>query len=201
VDGVNPYLPPQAAIGDGGLGAPAAVGDTDAEPALPAWRLEGRTLFARHGATLPDICLFTGEPTKPAQRRWHSLSWALPWFKVVIVFAPLLGGSLAPALAAMTYTAMRRSSNIEAGLGPAGQRRHRLGVLLSFAATIDFLALLLTLGKVPGLAGLLLLALIVLISVVLVLRVFSVSRIDRRYAHIRLRPRVAAAFARLPPPA
>jgi hypothetical protein len=47
---------------------------------------------------------------------------------------------------------------------------------------------------------LLLLTLAALIAAVLVLRIFSVAKIDRHYARLRLRPRVAAAFARLPAP-
>ena len=44
------------------------------------------------------------------------------------------------------------------------------------------------------------LTLLALIFSALALRVFQVDKIDRRYARLRLRPRVAAAFARLPAP-
>ena len=187
VDGANPYLPPQAPIADGGGQAPVAD-RAEAESALPAWRLEGRMLFARHGTTLPDICLFTGEPTKPGHRVRYPLSWTPIWFK-------LMAGPW-PVLAAMTYTAFRRSSNVPLALGPAGQRRHRLGLLLCLAAMVNGIALFLFVPS--GVAPLLLLTLVALIAAVLVLRVFSVAKIDRHYARIRLRPRVAAAFSRLP---
>ena len=102
---------------------------------MPPWRLEGRTLFARHGTTLPDICLFTGEPTKPGHRVRYPLSWTPLWFK-------LMAGPW-PLVAAMTYTAFRRSSNVQLALGPAGQRRHRLGLLLCLAAMFNGIALFL----------------------------------------------------------
>jgi len=194
VDGANPYLPPQAAIAEGGRGASPAVGP-DAEPALPPWRLEGRTLFARHGVTLPDICLFTGEPTKPALRRRVPLSWTPLWFKLLCVTAPMA--------AAMTYSALRRPSNVEHTLGPSGQRRHGLCLLLCLAAMLDGIALFFLLtsgGPAPAVSGLLFLALVGLILAVLSLRVFRVVKIDRRYARLRLRRPVADAFARLPPP-
>lgn len=191
MDGANPYRPPEAPIADGGGRAPVAVGE-DAAPALPPWRLEGRTLFARHGTTLPDICLFTGEATKPTQRMRCPLSWTPLWFKLFAVPYPVL--------AALTYSVFRRSSNIELGLGPAGQRRDRLGRLLCLVAMINGIALVTSPGWEPALAGLLFLTLAALIFSVLALRVFSVDKIDRRYARIRLRPRVAAAFARLPAP-
>ena len=194
MDGANPYLPPQTSIADGGRSASPAVGP-DAEPALPPWHLEGRTLFARHGVTLPDICLFTGEPTKSAQRRRVPLSWTPLWFKLVCVTAPMA--------AAMTYSALRRPSSVEHALGPAGQCRHGLCLLLCLAAMLDGIALffMLTSGAAdPAVAGPMFLALVGLIVAVLALRVFRVVKIDRRYARLRLRPRVADAFARLPAP-
>lgn len=192
--GANPYLPPQAAIAEGGRSASPAV-DPDAEPALPPWRIEGRTLFARHGVTLPDICLFTGEPTRPAQRRRVPLSWTPLWFKLLCVTAPMA--------AAMTYSALRRPSNVEHTLGPAGQRRHGLCLLLCLAAMLDGITLFFLVtsgGADPAVAGLLFLALVGLIVTVLSLRVFRVVKVDRRYARLRLRRRVADAFARLPAP-
>src|SRR5436309_1365688 len=108
MDGVNPYLAPQTALADGGTNAAVAAADTYAEPVLPPWRLEGRTLFVRNGVTLPDICLFTGEPTTPAQRVRTPLSWTPLWFKFFAVPYPILAG--------MTYTAFRRSSNVELAL-------------------------------------------------------------------------------------
>jgi hypothetical protein len=195
VDGVNPYLPPQAAIGDGGFGAPVAVGDTDAAPALPTWRLEGRTLFVRHGATLPDICLFTGEPTRPAQRLRSLLSWTPIWLRAMAPFMALY--------ALVAYCALRRTSTVTFSLGAAGLRQQRLLLFVILAAVI--VAGLIPDGRTsvgPAALALLFLGFIGLVATGLSVRLFRVAKIDRHYARLRLRPRVAAAFARLaaPPP-
>jgi hypothetical protein len=190
MDDANPYLPPHAPIADSGR-AGAGAGLDDAAPALPPWRLEGRTLFARHGTTLPDICLFTGEPTKPSQRLRVPLSWTPIWFKVFVVCAPML--------AAMSYSALRRPSNVQFGLGPAGEKRRRLCLLLCLAGMINGIALMLAVSEL-ALFGFLLLTLLTLIFALLPLRIFRVVKIDRRYARLRLRHRVADAFARLPAP-
>jgi len=193
VDGANPYLPPQAAIAEGGRGASPAVGP-DAEPALPPWRLEGRTLFARHGVTLPDICLFTGEPTTPAQRVRWPLSWMPFWYWIGVGIAP-------KQLSAMIYAAVRWTSNVELGLGPAGRKRRRLHVLLTTAAFADAIVIAVV-GTAGGAAlpGFLFLAFLGLFFAALFSRAFRVVRIDRHYAHLMLRSRVTQVFARLPPP-
>jgi hypothetical protein len=53
----------------------------------------------------------------------------------------------------------------------------------------------------PAIAVLFLLGLIGFAVAGLVVRTFSVAKIGRKYVRLRLRPAVAAAFARLPPPA
>ena len=184
MDVANPYAPPLASLGDARAVEP--------EPDLPPWRLEGAALLVRHGATLPDICLFTGEPTTPAQRLRFPLSWTPFWFRISAVTAT--------SLAAMAYTALRRTSNVELGLGPAGRRRHRLHVLLTTAACVDAtLIAVVALGN-PALFGLLSLVFVGLFLAALFTRAFRVVRIDRHYAHLMLRPRVTQVFARLPPP-
>jgi hypothetical protein len=192
VDGANPYSPPQAPIADGGRDAGADLA-SDEDSALPPWRLEGRTLFARHGATLPDICLFDGEPTKPAQRIRYALSWTPIWFKFVVFTAPIV--------AALAYTALRRSSTVHLALGAAGRRRRRLVLALILAAVLDGLVILQRSADLGAEnASLLALLLVGLVVVALAIRPFRVVKIDRRYACLRLRPRAADAFARLPPP-
>ena len=185
MDVANPYAPPLASLGDAHAVEP--------EPDLPPWRLEGAALLVRHGATLPDICLFTGEPTTPAQRLRFPLSWTPVWFRISAVAATMV--------AAMAYTALRRTSNVQLGLGPAGRRRHRLHLLLTTAAVVDALVI----GTVrtaddSALLGFLLLAFVALFFGALFTRAFRVVRIDRHYAHLMLRSRAAQVFAHLPPP-
>jgi hypothetical protein len=185
MDAANPYAPPLASLGDARAVEP--------EPDLPPWRLEGAALLVRHGATLPDICLFTGEPTTPAQRLRFPLSWTPAWFRIAIV--------LGTWMTAMAYSALRRTSNVEMGLGPAGRKRHRLHLLLTTAASVDAMVMVVV-GITGGAAllGFLFLVFLGLFFAAVFSRAFRVVRIDRHYAHLMLRSRVTQVFARLPPP-
>ena len=186
MDASNPYAAPRASLSD-------TVPDPDAE--LPAWRLEGQTLIARNGTTLPDVCLFSGEPTTPGQRLQVPLSWTPIWFRIMAV--------LAPVLAALAYSTLRKTSTIELGLGPAGRKRRRLCTMLSLAAMMAGVVLFCVAIGVEDstlLVGLLLAALVPLIVAAVLARAFRVGKIDRRFTRFLLRPQVAAAFARLPAP-
>jgi hypothetical protein len=184
MDGANPYAPPVA--------APADLGP-EPEPELPPWRLQGQTLLARHGTTLPDVCLFTGEPTTRGQRLRFPLAWTPNWFWIVVVMNPLM--------AVLGLTHFRRASNVDLALGPAGRRRHRLflGLLVGASAT-GYAMLAAFCFDQTGLGVLLFVGMIGLAVAGLVNRTFRTVKIDRKYAHLALRPSVAAAFARLPPP-
>jgi hypothetical protein len=108
---------------------------------------------------------------------------------------------LAPGVAVVSFTHFRRMSSVVLSFGPAGRRRHRqfLGTVVAASASGAGMLLAVDLGQ-PAIAVLLLLCLIGFAVAGLVVRTFSVAKIGRRYARLRLRPAVAAAFARLPPP-
>jgi len=185
----NPYAPPRAPLAD-------AEPDPDAE--LPPWSLEGRKLYVRNGAKLPDVCLFTGEPTTPAQRLELPVSWTPTWFRIMVVIAPLL--------ALVAYSAIRKTAQFDFGLGPAGRKRRRLYLALTIGATLDGLLLLFVPVFRSGddnqsLMLFLVVSLIALIAAAVAASIFRVAKIDRKYACIVLRPQAAAAFARLPEPA
>jgi hypothetical protein len=189
MDAANPYAPPRAPLSDARAVEPA--------PDLPPWRLEGSTLLVRHGSTLPDVCLFTGEPTTPAQRLQLPLSWTPVWFRIAAVLFPML--------VLVAYSTMRKTSNVEGGMGPAGRKRRRLGGLFTLGAVIDTIALLLMIagrdeGDSLALVGLLIVVALALVIAAVFARVFRVVHIDRHYAHLALREQAAAAFARLPAP-
>jgi hypothetical protein len=194
MDAGNPYAATKAPLADG---LPAAEREAKEADALPPWRLEGRTLIARNGTTLPDVCLFTGEATAAGQRVSLPLGWTPIWFRVGLFIAPMF--------AAFAYGAFRRTATIEAGLSEAGRKRRRLVSLLILAASAGGIGSLVAVASEGAeglpLAGLLALATLALIPVVLAVRIYRVTLIDGKFTHIRLRPRVAAAFARLPPPA
>jgi hypothetical protein len=191
LDAANPYAPTQAPLADG---VPL---DPDAD--LPAWRLEGRTLIARNGATLPDVCLLTGEATPPARRLRVSLSWTPVWFKMIAVLAPLL--------AVFAYDFFRRTSSLEIGLSPAGRKQRRRVALLALGAAASGVGLFLEIADRSAHRGgddltplLLAVSLIALVSTALAARVYRVVGINRKFTRLVLRPRVADAIARLPPP-
>jgi hypothetical protein len=180
------YAPPKAPLADGPL---------DDESELPPWRLVGDVLSVRNGAKLPDVCLFSGEPTTPGQRVQFPLSWTPTWFRgAAVVF---------PFLAVLGYSVVRRTANVEIALNRAGRRRRALVALLTLGAVGAAVALLYVVSEMNDsgafTAGLVL-TLVGLVVAAALCRIFRVVKIDRRCAHLRLRPAVAAAFARLPPP-
>lgn len=189
MDAANPYAPPQAPLADGDV----AVSEP---PELPDWRLEGDTLIARNGGTLPDICLYTGAPTTPEQRLTLALSWTPGWFRMMAVIAPML--------AVFAYGVFRKASSVEVGFGPAGRKRRRLTALLSLGAALTAIAFVViaTGARDDGQEKMIFLfvSFLGLFAAAMLSRVFRVVRIDRRTTHLALRRPVVDAFARLPPP-
>jgi hypothetical protein len=191
----NPYEPPRTPLAEHERDADAGP---EPEPDLPAWRLEGDKLIARNGSTLPDICLFTGEPTPPAERSRMPLSWSPGWFRMLAIVVPLLGAAL--------HSFVRRTSTLEYALSPAGWKQRRSCLALTVGAVVDGIALLMIVDRVSSgedlAAWVLLLALPVLIAMALSARVFRIVTIDHQRTTLRLRPQVAEAFSRLsaPPP-
>ena len=178
----NPYAPPHAP--PPGLD-PAAADD------LTPWRLQGDTLLVRKGATLPEICIYTGQPA-PGQREREQISWTPIWFKVMAV--------LMPVIAVYTYSMLRKSSTIELALSPAAKKRRRTAALLGLGGFAVGL-LLFVLGASTHQRGLTALAFLVFVPAVLIAtlrgRVFRVLGFEGLH-HIRLRltPAAADAFAR-----
>lgn len=180
------YAPPKAPLADGPF---------DDEQELPPWRLVGDTLCVRNGTKLPDVCLLTGEPTTREQRIQVPLSWTPTWFRAAALFFPFL--------VVLGYSTMRRTANVEIALGRAGKRRRALTTLLFLAAVGDAMALFYVVSERSDsgvLAAALCLTLVALIVTAASFRIFRVIKIDRRCAFLRIRPAVAAAFAKLPPP-
>ena len=189
MEGGNPYETPKAPLPDVDPGE-------DRDALLPPWELIGNVLSVRHGATLPDICLYTGEPTTPAQRQRQPLSWTPIWFRV--------GAVLVPTYAAAAYSAMLMPSTIGFALGAAGRRRHRLFLLLSVAAVAVAMAML-HIGVdnrgSPAVVGVLFLTFLAFFFGARFARAFRIVKIDRRYAHLALADDAVRVFARLPRPA
>jgi hypothetical protein len=175
-EALNPYAAPRAERGDG------------AAPDY-AWRIEGRLLHARKGATLPPICIYTGAPAAGGHVR-RELSWTPAWFKALVVVIPII--------AVFAYSMMRRSGELEYALGPEARKRRRSGIaigLLGCAAAFA-LFLLAASNEQPLVA---LGAVALFIAAVLVARararVFRVVLIDERYLHVLLTLPAAQALA------
>ena len=123
------------------------------------------------------------------------LSWSPGWFRMLAIVVPLLGVAL--------HSFVRRTSTLDYALSPAGWRQRRSCLALSVGAVVDGIALLMIVTGVERedlVAWVLLLALPVLIVDGLSARVFRIVTIDHQRTTLRLRPRVAEAFSRLPAP-
>jgi len=59
-----------------------------------------RALDVRSATKLPDVCIFTGEPTGPSQRVQRELTWTPRWFSIAWV--------ITTPLAALSYAYFRR---------------------------------------------------------------------------------------------
>jgi hypothetical protein len=181
----NPYAPPTAS--QAGLEAAETEAETETEDLTP-WRLQGDTLLVRKGATLPDICIYTGQPA-PGLREPEQISWTPIWFKVLVV--------LSTSMAVFTYSMVRKSSTIEFAFSPATKKRRRRAALLGLGGFV-LGQVLLVMGEWTHDQGLTGLAWLVFGPVVLIAalrgRVFRVLRFEGRH-HIRLRLTSAAADA------
>jgi hypothetical protein len=185
MEGDNPYAPPLSPLPD-----------AEPEERLPPWMIEGNVLSVRHGETLPDICLYTGEHTTPHWRQRQALSWTPIWFRIFALFAPMY--------AVATYAAMNRPSRLGFALGAAGRRRHRLCLLLTVAAVLDAMAIVhigLDRRGDAAVVGFLFVGLLALFFGARLARAFRIVKIDRRYAHLALSDDAARVFAQLPRPA
>src|SRR5262252_8498004 len=116
MDASSPPRPAQAEI------------DGHVRPDEVAWRIEGRMLHVRSGTKLPDVCIFTGEPTGPSQRVQRELSWTPRWF--------LLAWVIATVPAALTYSYFRRIGTLDFGLGVAGQKRVKRRFLFNLGIAV-----------------------------------------------------------------
>ena len=114
LDEENPYAPPSA--------PPLPQSHGPGGASLADFRREGNKLVVTKGARLPDICLVTGEPTAPEQRRARRLYWTPSW-----VIALILVNLLVLIVVALL---VRKSAMVTYSLSPEATRRLRMGKLL-----------------------------------------------------------------------
>lgn len=174
---MNPFAPPEA-------DDPRALLSGEGR-----FRVQGNTLIVERDATLPALCLFTGEPTL-GQRERRRLAWAPPWTAVFVI---------SPLLYLVVYLIVRKRAWLDYALSERARARRRSGILTLFGG----MAAAVVLGFAGGLANMPLLLVFapVLFLIVLIVgmirgRVLQVTRIDQTHVHLKLRPETAQAFAR-----
>lgn len=174
----NPYAPPlNDEFDDGPRGATAGV------------KLVGDTLICDKGASLPRVCLFSGEPS--SERVSRTLSWAPQWFLILAAMSPLLG--------ALLYFVIRKTARLEYSLTPSARARSSSSLLIAIGGGVGgfLLAIMAGVADQPLLA--LLLIVIALIAIVVGSvrsRLFTITKIDKQQIHLKLRPDALRGFER-----
>jgi len=174
----NPYAPPQH--DDFSALATGSASDL---------RLAGDTLIFDKGASLPRLCLFSGEPSD--ERTSRTLWWAPQWAFVIVAVSPLIG--------AIVYFVVRKSGTVEYSLSAAARKRQRSGRWLLIGGALGgvVFATAAGAGKLPALSLLSIAVALILIIVGSVRsRLFHIARIDKQQIHLRLRSEAARAFER-----
>jgi hypothetical protein len=175
---VNPFAPPQTDV----LHGPPAAGGR-------AFTVEGRTLVVRRDELLPQLCIWSGEPTSEP-RTPTKLYWAPTW-TVIFVISPLIY--------ILVYLIARKSAYVSFAVGPEARERRRQGLIAGFVGLPASLALFF-IGASLNAPLLMLISpiafLVVLVFAMVRARVTHVIRIDREHVHFRLRKPAADAFAR-----
>jgi len=157
-----------------------------------AWRIEGRILHARSGTRLPDVCIFTGEPTRPEQRLQCALSWTPRWFTLAWIFAT--------GLAVLSYGYFRKTGTLDFAVGGAGQKRRRWNLLFNLGISAAVVAMLLLAPLTERLDLALGVPFVPLLAFSIASarsRLFRVVTIDQHVMRIELTPPAAQALGRL----
>jgi hypothetical protein len=181
----NPYEPP--------------AGDESDEPESAVVRghvaggalhlVNGDTLVAEKGSTLPPLCLWNGEPCT-AGRRTTNFAWAPGWVWIFVV---------SPLLLLVVYLLARKRGELSYCLGTTAQGRQRqvrwlLGGAVLLGLPLVAIGVSLRLHLLVACASLA--SFVAVLAAVVQSPTLRVVRIDERNVHIKLEPGAAAAFAR-----
>jgi len=79
-DSFNPYAAPRTRDATN----PDAWGHPN------SYYIDGKNLFVRDGAELPNLCIKTGEPINSGKRRKKKLYWSSPWLILLLLLSPLV---------------------------------------------------------------------------------------------------------------
>ena len=176
---MNPFQPP----------ADDSLGFAQSKRRGSGYFVDGQLLVAEKGTALPDLCLYSGQPTQ-GQRTTKKLVWASPAIAILLVISPLIY--------IIVYLIVRKSGTLEYSLGDEARSRRTSGIVITLggiAASIVMMAVSADQNSVPMLIVALLLMITALIIGLIRSRVIQIVKIDKSHIHLKLRPETAQAFA------
>jgi hypothetical protein len=151
--------------------------------------VNGQTLIAEKGTRLPDLCLYSGEPTH-GQRVTKNLVWATPAITFLVVISPLIY--------IIAYFIVRKMGALEYSLSEEAQSRRTSGIVIAIGGFVLSFILIGVAGSEdfpPLIPAAVLLMLVALIVGLVRSRVINIVKIDQTHIHLKLRPETAQAFA------
>ena len=178
---VNPYAPPRSET-------PAALVVTPS-----GYRAEGNVLFVDKGVELPDVCIFSGEPTSEGRAR-KKLQWAPSWLAVLIVISPLVY--------IIVYYLVRETGTLGFSIGRAARKRRASGIAIAAGGSILGLGAIIVSAGSGELNGMLVGFVVFLVSAVagaMRATLYRIKRIDKTTIHLTLQPAAIRAFAERSP--
>ena len=149
----------------------------------------GETLIGEKGASLPDLCLYSGKPAS-GERTTKKFVWAPPALAILVAFSPLIY--------LIVYFIVRKSGTLQYSLSDEARQRRTTGMVIAFGSLFASIALFVV--GVREEAPLVFLGALVLMLVGLIVgslraRIVHVVKIDQTHVHLKLRPEAAQAFA------
>ncbi|HYQ18319.1 MAG TPA: hypothetical protein VEQ58_21235 [Polyangiaceae bacterium] len=175
----NPYAPPKH----------DELGDALPRGNGVGFALSGDVLICDLGASLPRLCVFSGEPTEGRISR--KLSWAPQWSLTLAAVSPLIGF--------VVYMFVRKTGQLEYGLSEAAKKRKTSGLLIAIGGGVGGVVLA-SAGAGADLPALALvggvLALVAVIVGAVRAQLLRIVKIDKQHIQLKLRPAAAQSFAR-----
>lgn len=178
---VNPYAPPTT---------PTGHHQGSGTPSLDYYR-EGQDLVIRKEATLPEICIRTGQPTS-GRMRTKKLSWVPPWTIVVFILIRLVG--------LICMLVARKTANVTFSLSEEAEAKRKQGLMIGLAVfgvgllmSISGVVMDTGAGAMAALVGFLAVFVGIILAAVLH-RPFQMRKMAGDYVYLRLKPVALDAF-------
>ena len=194
----NPYAAPQPNAAPVAAGAPAVQNNQG------IWR-KGNLLVVHRNATLPELCIRSGEPVTDGHRWKKNFQWHPPWI-VLLIFVGLL-------VYVIVALIMTKRMQLEMSLSPHWRKVRRRRIAIGWALGLSGLAMLIggivyAMNTVlsPSWVGWLcfagfLLALGGLIYGVVASRMVVLKFMDDHYVHLKgVHPSILERYPEVPPP-